>query len=235
MIHVAIVEDEELFADTLQAQLQEYADKKHVDMVIHRFSDGIEILDPYRPEWEIIFLDIAMTHMDGMTTARKIRHQDQDVILIFITSMAQYAIHGYEVDAQDYILKPVSYPQLEMRLDKALRRLERDREHYLILPAEQGKEKVPVREILYIEVRNHSLDIVTENGTYTIRGTLGDMEKSLSGQHFSRPSNSYLVNLRHVTKYGKDNVQVGTHGLTMSRTRKKQFLQDLSDYLGVEF
>ena len=58
-----------------------------------------------------------------------------------------------------------------------------------------------VEDVLFIEVRNHNLDVVTENQTYTIRSTLGELENSLEGRHFSRPSNSFLVNLRHVESF----------------------------------
>lgn len=82
-------------------------------------------------------------------------------MLIFITSMAQYAVRGYEVDAQDFILKSVNYPQLSLRLDKAMRLLQWDARKYLILPFGDGKEKVAVSDVLYIEVQNHSVKIVT--------------------------------------------------------------------------
>lgn len=63
------------------------------------FTDGVEILEDYRPVYDIIFLDVKMQHLDGMETARRIRELDSDVLLIFITNMAQYAIKGYAVGA----------------------------------------------------------------------------------------------------------------------------------------
>lgn len=124
---------------------------------VTRFDDGLSIVEDYRPEWDIIFLDICMTHMDGMEAAKRVRKRDELVALIFITSMAQYAIHGYEVDALDFILKPVNYPQLSLRLDKVIRLLGRDDQHWLILPAGEGWKRVSVQDILYIEVQNHNV------------------------------------------------------------------------------
>lgn len=234
MIRVAIVEDETIYARQLEQYLQQYADKRGLSVHITSFEDGLAIVESYRPEWDLIFLDIRMAHMDGMETAKRIRDQDSSVILIFITSMAQYAIRGYEVDAQDFILKPVSYPQLSLRLDKAVRFLRRDTQKYLILPFEARKEKVAVSDILYIEVQNHNVHVVTPIRTYLLRGTLQEMEEQLAGCHFSRCNHCYLVNLQNVTSFLKDSVIVGNHELAMSRPKKKQFMQDLSDYLGAE-
>ena len=231
---VAIVEDEEVYAKELAELLTRYAKEKNLSLTIDFFIDGLDMAETYEPQWDILFLDIALPHLDGMELARRIRKVDQAVILIFITSMAQYAIQGYEVDAQDFILKPASYPALTLRLDKAIKRLSRDEERYLLLPLDGKKQKVPAFEILYVEVHNHNLDLHTKGCTYHIRHTLSDLEETLKGCHFSRSTNSYLVNLAHVESLSQDTVQVGEISLPVSRTRKKPFMKDLSDYLGVE-
>ena len=233
MLRIAIVEDDTAYAEKLKSYIERYGVEKKLVMEITHFPDGLEIVDRYRAAWDIIFMDIEMPHLDGMGAARRIRGMDPDVIIIFVTTMAQYAIKGYEVGALDFVLKPVNYVQLSARLDKAVKLLNRDPDRYLMVPCEDVKERVPARDILYIEVRNHTLEIVTVARRYTMRGTLAEMENALEGCHFSKCNQGFLVNLKNVTGVKKDSVLVGGHELPISRPRKKAFLEELSIYLGV--
>ena len=107
MIRVAIVEDDAEVQGVLQEYVRRYTRQYGTEFEVTVFADGVDILEDYRAVYDIIFLDVEMKHLDGMTTAERIRQMDADVILIFITNMAQYAIRGYSVGALDYVLKPV--------------------------------------------------------------------------------------------------------------------------------
>ena len=91
--------------------------------------------------------------------------------------------------------------------------------------------KVSTDDILYIEVSGHTLRYVTVNETYEKRATIGDAEKELEGLPFSRCSLSFLVNLKRIDRISKDTVILGSHQLSISRNRKKEFLQAFTDYL----
>ena len=79
-------------------------------------EDGAVIAEHYEPGYDIIFMDVEMPGLDGFGAAEKIRAVDADAVLVFVTNMAQYAIKGYEVDALDYVLKPVNYYQFCTKL-----------------------------------------------------------------------------------------------------------------------
>lgn len=232
MTHIAIVDDETEFQDELRGYLERFASECGEKIQVSVFDDGIDIISEYAGNWDIIFLDIKMKHMDGMETARKIRELDSGVVLIFITTMARYAIKGYEVDAMDFVLKPLNYVQLSTKLKKAMKFVKRQSgERYLLLPAGEKKERVSSGDILCIEVQGHSMRVVTAKKAYDLRYSMADMEKTLAGCHFARCNQSYLVNLKHVTGVGRETVRVEEYELPISRPKRKQFLKEVSDYL----
>ena len=104
MYHIAIVEDEKEFRDQLQEFLKQYEAENQISFQISVFEDGTEILENYKNEYDIILLDIEMPKLNGMDAAEQIREKDEDVVLMFITNMAQYAIHGYSVGALDFVI-----------------------------------------------------------------------------------------------------------------------------------
>ena len=108
MIRIALVEDEAEVRAQLQGYVQRHTRQYGTEFAVTEFADGMELLDDYRPVYDILFLDVEMKHLDGMETARRVRELDKDVIIVFITNMAQYAIGGYAVGALDYVLKPVA-------------------------------------------------------------------------------------------------------------------------------
>ena len=230
-IHVAIVEDEDSSAQVLQNYLQRFSGENDIAFHVERFSSPLLLLERYRSEWDIIFMDIDMPDINGMDAARRLRLIDQKVILIFVTNLAQYALDGYEVSAMDYILKPVQYYSFALKLSKAVWRLNDQGEASLNVFAEIGVARIKVRDIQYVEVRGHMLTYHTYDGNYYDFSSLSSREQELAGKGFARCSNRYLVNLRYVKGFKGYTLylQDGTE-LKISQPRKKAFLQTFSDY-----
>ena len=196
------------------------------------FADGSQLVEPYRPGFDIIFLDIEMPTLGGMPTAERIRMLDPDVILIFVTNMAQYAIRGYEVDAMDFVLKPVSYYQFSTKLERALQRIRRRRGGQIALQVGVGVQLLDTDDILYLETRERLLHYHTADNTWSVRGSLLKAEKELAPYHFARCNQCYLVNLRHVRGVQDDIVQVGEERLEISRRQRTSFLAAVAAYVG---
>lgn len=120
VVRIALVEDDSRHVQKITAYLERYRTEKGLAMTVRVFPDGEDIAENYKPEYDLILLDIQMRFMDGMTAARRIREKDREVILIFLTSIAGYAIQGYEVEALDYILKPVSCDVLDFAVRRRI-------------------------------------------------------------------------------------------------------------------
>ena len=144
MLNIAIVEDEENYRNILYEYLKRYEQENNEEVQISVFADGDEIVENYSAKYDIILMDIEMQFMNGMDAAKKIRESDREVIIIFITNMVQYAIQGYEVDALDYVLKPISYFAFSQKILRAVGRMKKRVERYIHIISKNGVDKVPV-------------------------------------------------------------------------------------------
>ena len=234
MIRIAMVEDEAAVREQLQGYIQRYTRQYGTEFAVTEFSDGMEILDAYRPVYDIVLLDVEMKHLDGMETARRIRELDRDVVLLFITNMAQYAIKGYAVGALDYVLKPVPYFAFSQQLQKAEEKLRRRVRHYLAVPVEGGLRRLDTAQIYYMESEGHRVHFYTEEGEFSAPGALKTFEEKLADLPFARCNSGYLVNLAQVKSVQQGLAQVGPYELQVSRPKRKSFLAALADYIGGE-
>lgn len=229
---VAIVEDHKQSAELLASYIHRYSKENKVEIDVVNFRDGDEIVYEYKPIYDIIFLDIEMRLLDGMTAAKHIRELDKDVIIIFVTNMSQYAVKGYEVDALSFLLKPITYFAFSQELKRAIDKIQDRENNYFMFSTKDETIRLHTSEILYVESMKHKLIIHTKQKQYIINGTMRDIESKLSKYNFFRCNNCYLVNLARVTGVKDNFAIVDDHELLISRPRKKAFLEALTKYFG---
>ena len=232
MYHIAIVDDEKEFRDQLQEFLKQYEAENQISFQISVFEDGTEILENYKNEYDIILLDIEMPKLNGMDAAEQIREKDEDVVLMFITNMAQYAIHGYSVGALDFVMKPITYYTFSMKMTRALKRAQKKAPKPLVLTLPEGIKTVEIKKIYYVEVQDRMLHYHTEDGEIVVRGTLQSAEEMLKPYPFAKCNHWYIVNLMHVKEVNKYIATVGPYLVEISRRNKAAFLKALTEYMG---
>lgn len=232
VIQVTVVEDEDSEFEYLRPMLAKYFNSIDREFKLNRFADAESFLTHYDTNTDIILMDIELGRESGMHAAEEIRKIDEDVVIIFCTKMAQFAVQGYQVNALDFIVKPYTYEGLAFRLNRAMKTIGKER-RFILVKTKEGSQNLPLDEILYFDVFGHSLGIHTLKQTLYSWGSLGKYEESLKNQGFLRCSNSALVNARHIkTIHGKEVLIDNGDQITISRPRHKAFLQALSLWTG---
>lgn len=230
MLRIAIVEDERSSAEILRSYFQRYEAENGTKFHITEFPNAVAFLSKYRSGFDIVCMDIAMPHMNGMEAARKLRKIDDQVVLIFITNLSQYAIAGYEVNAMNYVLKPLKYPAFKLSIMRAVAYCEKNTKKEVELVLKEGQIRIAVSSIKYVEIHDHDIIYHTDTGNYSRYGTMKKVEESLPSDRFFRCNSCYLVNLGAVTKIESNAVWVGDEKLLMSRPRRKAFMEALHEY-----
>ena len=232
MYRIVIVEDDSAYMEQMKEYCQRYAQERGVPLQTLCFRDGMEFLDEFRGGMDAVFMDIAMPHMDGMECARRLRRIDGDTPLVFVTSMAQYAIRGYEVNAMDFMVKPVTYDEFTLKMDKIIRYLKRYGGNAVTVKQKDEVRVLNVRDITFIEVYNHCLQYHTRAETLETPGKLSALEEDPAYAHFVRCSQSYLVNCAFITAIGQETLTVNGSAIPIARRKRKECMEKIAQVLG---
>ena len=228
-MRIAICDDEELY----RVQLKTILDKLliNADYDIDTFSDGTILLENFPDKtYDLVFLDIEMPVVDGITLAKKIRSKSENVFIVFLTSHIEYALDGYEVNALRYLTKPVDTEKLKEVLKHVQ---EKQSKAHQIIVKEEGEEiLIDVDDIIYMESLNQNVRIVTNKGEHTVRYNIGDYEEELKADGFFRIHRGYLIALSKVKKLVKSDVVLddGTV-LPVSRSNVKPLKEAFYSYV----
>ena len=233
MIRLYILEDEATAKTALVQCLERFAAEHATTLDIKWFYNAYDLLENYEVGSDLIFFDIEMVGMNGMEAAKKIRQKDSGVLIVFVTNLAQYAIEGYEVNAFDFILKPINYESFSLKFERIFNEIShRNLDADVILAVKGGNVAVKLNSILYIEVRNHNLIYHLENETYSVRGTLKKACEEFEPLHFALCNACYLVNLKHVKSVHGNTLTVGGEELSISQGKRKEFVAAMAQYFG---
>lgn len=232
MFHIAVVEDQKSEAENIQkAALAFFEQHKEDQCEISLFCDGEDFLANYKLPLDVIFMDVEMPKRDGLSTAKEFRKSNPDIPLVFITSFARFAINGYEVNALDYLLKPIQYPRFESMLFKVIR--QKKSQTSLLVPIKTVRESLFVesKDIIYISISDHLITYHLINKDVDSWGTLNDLEPTLP-KDFIRINKTEIVNLYHVKSLKEDTLFL-SYGkeVKASRRRRNEVAESLTDYM----
>jgi DNA-binding LytR/AlgR family response regulator len=216
-MRVILVDDELPALDELSYQLNKFEQIE----IIAQFTDSIAALKEIeRLEPDAVFLDIDMPILNGLNLATELLEQDKSLPIIFITAYNHYALQAFEVNAIDYIVKPVRLSRLQQTVDKlqkrvgnnvaqntqlmnqlnALKNTMNEVPDKLVVFDGDNYHFIQYGDIIYIEARIKVSEVVTTKGTFSTKKTMSVMEERLKDQGFFRCHRSYIINPKHITK-----------------------------------
>ena len=179
---------------------------------------------------DLILLDIIMVgELNGFDVAKKIREQNKRITIIFLTKTVQYAVKGYQVEAFDYMVKPLIYEDFSLKMQVFLKKLINKGRKTHVFKCKDSIVRLKERDILYIDIYKHYLTIYSTEGTYVTRGTMGEIGKELSNV-FSRCSSNCYINLMHLDEIKKDDAIVNGKCIKITAKYKNKFLEDIALY-----
>ena len=233
MIHIAICDDEKNFVAHLQELLNQYTTETGEEIKVSTYYDGLELIENYDTTIDLIFLDIQMTHVNGLKTAERIRQMDTKVGIIFLTTLTQYGLEGYKYQATNYIIKPIKYVRLKAELEKFLERHRREDSPAYIVINDTGKYKIFLKTLRYVETFNRNLLFHTEQENILCYKKMKEVEQELKEQGFVRCHTSYMVNLFFVKGVKKLEIELITGEIIpISQPKRKEFMERLAEYWG---
>lgn len=198
-MRIAICDDEEIQQKLLKKYLEEWADARSLPLETALFPSSEAFLFAWEDDkdYDLLILDIEMGKLNGMELADKIRKQDEDIPILFVTGYDQYMSQGYEVAALHYLLKPLHKEKLFSVMDK-LQKKEK-KEEKLLFQTGSGTLSLPVSGIWYVEANAHQCILYTADEEYNLHASISEMAKYLENQPaFIRCHRSYLVNIQHI-------------------------------------
>ena len=227
MLQIAVCDDEILECCNMAKRIREIMEEMKTPCIIRQFQSGAELLQALE-SFDIIFLDIIMRGMDGMKTAQLFRRKASDKILIFVSSSREYVFEAYGVEAFQYLLKPVDGRKLKSVLQRAVLKTESRSREFIIVSRERQKSKLFLDDIYYFEIKGRVVDVHGPEGVFTYYEQIGELEEKLRDKGFFRCHKSYLVNLKYVDRYNRQEVFLENgETIVIAKRRYEDFCQKI--------
>lgn len=233
---VIICDDDKKFVDCIWKYFEQYGVQNQKNFFIYPFSDAEMMFEFYKKfsDISIVVLDVIFPYSDGIEIAERIRKQNSRTRIIFVSSFEKYAVKGYGIYADGYLLKPISYEKFAQKLDEVLPRIKVNQEKILVVNTDQGKVVIDQEEILFIETFGRKTKIHTAGGEFVSHQKMREYEAKLSEESFCRCHNAYIVNFQYIHKIENYTVVLKNGSIVLiSKNRKKNFMAAFTKYMSL--
>lgn len=227
MIHIVVVDDELLQRQHMVHMIESVCQSLDIQVKLASYESGESFLFALEdhPEWDLAFLDIEMKSLNGMEVAQYIRDKAPQIRIAFATAYAEYAIEGYQVNALDFLLKPIQKQDIQRIIEKYLAIKPEEKLHLMIEDIEGNRSALALDQLIAVEVNGRQLSLTTTEGSLLMSGSLAQLKEKLP-ESFVSPHRSYLVNLDHVDAISKQEILMSNgNSIPLSRRLAKEIQQ----------
>lgn len=231
MLHIAICDDEIHMLGKLKKMVHDFFKVHKIDITVAAFTCGEKLLE-YGKKIDILFLDIQMKNMDGIETAKILRKSGFSGFLIFVTILKETVFQAFEVQAFDYLIKPVEDYHFNKIMQRLLEHIENAKEKNLLIRIGYENMLIPFDDIVFCEVIGRKIYLHLLSGeVIDYYEKLENLEIKL-GRYFYKCHRSYLINMKYLRSY-KNGMAVMSTGknIPVSRLRAKEFSEVILQYM----
>lgn len=229
MLKIAVCDDEPAYVKQISDRIKRFMS----DCEIVSFLSGEDLL-VRGALFDIYFLDIQMEKMNGIEAAKKLREQDEESIIVFLTGAKEYVFDAFDVSALQYLVKPIDDAKLQetlVRAKKEIRKKQNRKDRQIFIKTRQKNMTLNVSDILYFENERRKIAVHTLRGKISFYGVMADMERD-TGADFCRCHRGYLVNLFHVAEYDRETITLSNgERIYLSKDRYHNFVKQYMRYL----
>lgn len=169
-----------------------------------------------------------MDGLDGMRTAQFFREREYNKMIVFVSSSRKYVFEAYDVEAFQYLLKPVDNKKLERVLQRAVFKIEKNLQEFIVASKERQKRKLFLDDIYYFEIKGRLIHVHGTEGVFTYYEKISVLEDSLKDKGFFRCHKSYLINLKYVDAYNRQEaILEDGEKIVISKRRYEKFCKEI--------
>lgn len=226
---IAICDDKMILHDDLKKHLEEYALTRNLILVYDDYTNGYDLIAS-NIEYDLIFMDYQMDELDGLETARRLRKNNIQTPIIFLTCFPNIVFDTFEVNAYRFLVKPIDDEKLRSAMNDFLKST--SSENFILIKTDEDNKKINIDDIIYIEASDKYCYIRTVTDNILYKKNLSVIENQLPQDRFFRTHRTYLVGFRHIVSHtSTDIIFDNKEKALISKLKNTAFKKAFTDYI----
>lgn len=221
---IAVCDDEQIYIDNIVELLDIFSDKYNIDFEKSTFINSAEVMS-CDIKFDIAVLDVEMDNMNGIKLGEKLREQNPNIILIYVTAHKKYLDDALNLNAVRFFEKPLNEQRFFKGLQDAIKRIDNSTIRFY-LKDKKTMERILAQDIIFVEIENRKTKIVTHNKEFHSNHHISFWQDNLTSTIFISPHKSYIINFNYVTAYERDYIILdGRYKVNIARNKQSDFYQ----------